>query len=326
MSLWLRRWDLNLMTFGLWARRATDCSTPRYNWCRKPGSNRYEKKSHGILSPGRLPIPPFRHMRPCVPTHCLSIISPDILNVKPFLWKTQKSFIKTLTIKTTCDIIYKVILQDKYMLFFRKYTVIDMSEAILKIELHLLCSKPHHIRRLISATAECCEAVTTRRSWKFVGQADDKKPKPLENTDYFGTPKIAKTRTSNVISNTFQNHNLIRRNIEAVTTRRSWKPFAQKARGFESLFLRQKIRTLLVGVLYFLPQSEGTNPKGSHTADTEQIPRNRLFAVSASRGDVGLNLYWSGTVNTILTPSSISLSLRHKNKHHPSWMVLIFIS
>ena len=57
------------------------------------------------------------------------------------------------------------------------------------------------------------EAVTTRRSWKFVGQADDKPPRSLENTDYFGTPKNAKTRTSNVISNTFQNHNLIRRNI-----------------------------------------------------------------------------------------------------------------
>ena len=26
---WLRRWDLNLMTSGLWARRATNCSTPR---------------------------------------------------------------------------------------------------------------------------------------------------------------------------------------------------------------------------------------------------------------------------------------------------------
>ena len=49
---------------------------------------------------------------------------------------------------------------------------------------------------------------------------------------------------------------VICRNIEAVTTRRSWKPFAQKARGFESLFLRQKIRTSLAGVLYFLPQSE----------------------------------------------------------------------
>ena len=86
---------------------------------------------------------------------------------------------------------------------------------------------------------EVCEVVTTRRSWKFVGQADANEPKPLENTDYFATAKITKTRTSNVISNTFQNHNLIRRNIEAVTTRRSWKPFAQKARGFESLFLRQ---------------------------------------------------------------------------------------
>ena len=40
---------------------------------------------------------------------------------------------------------------------------------------------------------------------------------------YFATAKIAKTRISNVISNTFQNYNLIRRNIEAVTTRRSWK-------------------------------------------------------------------------------------------------------
>ena len=42
----------------------TSCQTAplRDIWCRKPGSNRYEKKSHGILSPGRLPIPPFRHM------------------------------------------------------------------------------------------------------------------------------------------------------------------------------------------------------------------------------------------------------------------------
>ena len=87
------------------------------------------------------------------------------------------------------------------------------------------------IRRLI-------EVVTTRRSWKFVGQSEDKTLKPLENTDYFATAKIAKPPTSNALSNTFQNYNLIRRNIEAVTTRRSWKPFAQKARGFESLFLR----------------------------------------------------------------------------------------
>ena len=56
----------------------TSCQTAPLRdiiWCRKPGSNRYEIKSHGILSPGRLPIPPFRHMRPCVPTHCLTIIA-----------------------------------------------------------------------------------------------------------------------------------------------------------------------------------------------------------------------------------------------------------
>ena len=40
-------------------------------------------------------------------------------------------------------------------------------------------------------------------SWKFVGQADGKIPKPLENTDYFATAKIAKLPTSNAISNTF---------------------------------------------------------------------------------------------------------------------------
>ena len=59
----------------------TSCQTAPLRdiiWCRKPGSNRYEIKSHGILSPGRLPIPPFRHMRPCVPTLCLSIISLEI--------------------------------------------------------------------------------------------------------------------------------------------------------------------------------------------------------------------------------------------------------
>ena len=75
--LWLRRWDLNLMTFGLWARRATRLLHSAILWCRKPGSNRYEKKSHGILSPGRLPIPPFRHATTVggLP-RCLIIIAP----------------------------------------------------------------------------------------------------------------------------------------------------------------------------------------------------------------------------------------------------------
>ena len=153
-----------------------------------------------------------------------------------------------------------------------------------------------------------CEAVTTRRSWKFVGQADAKKPKPLENTDYFATAKIAKLPTSNAISNTFQNHNLIRRNIEAVITRRSWKPFAQKARGFESLFLRHKNEHHPSWMVFiFISQSEGTNPQGSHTAAAEYITRSIVFAVSASRGDVGLNLHQSGTVFTNFTPSSIPL-------------------
>ena len=60
-------------------------------------------------------------------------------------------------------------------------------------------------------------------------------------------------------------------------------------------------------VFIFISQSEGTNPKGSHTAGTEYTTRNRVFAVSASRGDVGLNLYRSGTISTNLTPSSIPL-------------------
>ena len=59
--------------------------------------------------------------------------------------------------------------------------------------------------------------------------------------------------------------------------------------------------------LFLLPQSEGTNPKGSHTAGTEQTLRNKAFAVSASRGDESFNLYQSGTISTNLTPSSISL-------------------
>ena len=89
---------------------------------------------------------------------------------------------------------------------------------------------------------------------------------------------------------------VICRNIEAVTTRRSWKPFAQKARGFESLFLRHKNEHHPSWMVFiFILQSEGTNSRSrsetgsSHTAGTEHTTRNRLFAVSASRGDVWLN-------------------------------------
>ena len=41
-------------------------------------------KSHGILSPGRLPIPPFRHVRPDGLLLCLSIIAQSFCFVKPF--------------------------------------------------------------------------------------------------------------------------------------------------------------------------------------------------------------------------------------------------
>ena len=126
--------------------------------------------------------------------------------------------------------------------------------------------------------------------------------------------KIAKLRAANAISNTFQNHNLIRRNSEAVTTRRSWKPFGPKPRGFESLFLRHKNEHHPSWMVFiFISQSEGTNSRSrsetgsSHTAGTEQISRHKAFAVSASRGDIGLNLCRSGTVSTILAPSSIPL-------------------
>ena len=116
-----------------------------------------------------------------------------------------------------------------------------MRSGFWKMNFSEPCRYSLHITAALWVAVICrnIEAVTTRRSWKFVGQAVANEPRSLENTDYFATAKITKSRTSNVISNTFQNHNLIRRNIEAVTTRRSWKPFAQKARGFESLFLRQ---------------------------------------------------------------------------------------
>ena len=93
---------------------------------------------------------------------------------------------------------------------------------------------------------------------------------------------------------------VICRNIEAVTTRRSWKPFAQKARGFESLFLRHKNEHHPSWMVFvFIPQSEGTNSLSlcetgsSHTAGTEHTTRNRLTAVSASQGDVSFNQYFA---------------------------------
>ena len=168
-----------------------------------------------------------------------------------------------------------------------------MRSGFWKINFSEPCRYSLHITAALWVAVICrnIEAVTTRRSWKFVGQAVDKTPKPLENTDYFVTAKIAKLRTSNAISNTFQNHNLIRRNIEAVTTRRSWKPFAQKARGFESLFLRQKIRTLLVGVLYFLPsvREDSNAPLWRSESQTGvRIPHPKIEELALQAQGVGI--------------------------------------
>ena len=59
-SPWLRRWDLNHTTSGLWARRATNCSTPRYYGAGDRGRTGTLLSQHWILSPRRLPVPPHR--------------------------------------------------------------------------------------------------------------------------------------------------------------------------------------------------------------------------------------------------------------------------
>ncbi len=79
----------------------TSCQTAPLRdiiWCRKPGSNRYEKKSHGILSPGRLPIPPFRHARPCVPYTLLNYYITSYIKCQPLFKKKSKKFSKNIDI------------------------------------------------------------------------------------------------------------------------------------------------------------------------------------------------------------------------------------
>ena len=65
---WLRRWDLNLTTSGLWARRATKLLYSAIWFLRyQSGAGDRDRTGtilsyHGILSPGRLPVPPHRHL------------------------------------------------------------------------------------------------------------------------------------------------------------------------------------------------------------------------------------------------------------------------
>ena len=72
--LWLRGWDLNLTTSGLWARRATRLLYPAISGNQGGAGNGNRTRTvlsyHGILSPGRLPISPPRrnlHRHACGP-------------------------------------------------------------------------------------------------------------------------------------------------------------------------------------------------------------------------------------------------------------------
>ena len=105
---WLRGWDLNLTASGLWARRATRLLYPAiWSWCADltVGAGDRDRTGtilsyHGILSPGRLPVPPHRHSvrgrlnKPF--SACLSIVSLFARFVNPFFWKIptlRKSFL-----------------------------------------------------------------------------------------------------------------------------------------------------------------------------------------------------------------------------------------
>ena len=131
-----------------------DCSTPRYKWCRKPGSNRYEKKSHGILSPGRLPIPPFRHTgtvwSSALPIYCITQNGKS----QPLFKYFRKKVV--LNIDTDSKMWYHI------QADFASYILYEYRVAVIR-------------------AAKSCEKLNI----------------------------IMRQRTSNAISNTFQNHNLI---------------------------------------------------------------------------------------------------------------------
>ena len=77
-------------TSGLGARRATNCSIPRY-LVPETGIEPARDCSHGILSPGRLPIPPLRHLVWLQSLKCLLRIPQTKAPVKK-IFKAGKKF------------------------------------------------------------------------------------------------------------------------------------------------------------------------------------------------------------------------------------------
>ena len=68
-----------------WAPKKGRFNQPPFFWCPKPGSNRHVFKGHWILSPTRLPIPPFGHIQVDFPGKPCSSASVRIAKLLIFL-------------------------------------------------------------------------------------------------------------------------------------------------------------------------------------------------------------------------------------------------